>query len=233
MTALTDEVSTTVLTDVVPLARRGMFSAYSNVLVGLGVALGPLLGGLLNDTLGWRVAFWVQLPIFVPAWYCNYLYLDYDHHPRDNDKAGKSVWEWVVKTDLLGCLLLALTLALALIPVSMLGASPGSDGYTLGQPAIFAPLGGSVITFVLLLFVELRFAREPILPFTMLRSRTAVSVSLYNFLASVELYAIVRSRSSCEAHLTTLDLYRPALLHDCPTAHTHVGWSAPGVCAFV
>jgi len=34
---------------------------------GLSVALGPVLGGLLVDTIGWRGAFWINIPIGIAA----------------------------------------------------------------------------------------------------------------------------------------------------------------------
>src|SRR3954468_2736447 len=35
--------------------------------VGFSMALGPLLGGLLVDTLGWRSIFWVNVPVGIAA----------------------------------------------------------------------------------------------------------------------------------------------------------------------
>ncbi|MFF1876381.1 MFS transporter [Leifsonia sp. NPDC058230] len=41
----------------------GFWSASS----GIGIALGPLLGGILVDTLGWRSIFWVNVPVGIAA----------------------------------------------------------------------------------------------------------------------------------------------------------------------
>ena len=44
--------------DVVTRAERGKFIAYASVGVTLGPALGPVVGGLLTESLGWRAIFW-------------------------------------------------------------------------------------------------------------------------------------------------------------------------------
>ena len=35
--------------------------------IGLSMALGPLVGGLLVDTVGWRSIFWLNVPSAVAA----------------------------------------------------------------------------------------------------------------------------------------------------------------------
>lgn len=44
--------------DIVTRAERGKFIAYASIGVTLGPALGPVVGGLLTDSLGWRAIFW-------------------------------------------------------------------------------------------------------------------------------------------------------------------------------
>ena len=52
-------------------------------------ALGPPIGGLLIDTLSWRVAFWINLPIAAVA-----LWLTLCHVPESRDEAARGPVDW-------------------------------------------------------------------------------------------------------------------------------------------
>jgi MFS family permease len=49
--------TSTILSDVVPLRDRGLYQGLTNIIYGLGSGMGGPVGGVLNDTLGWRNAF--------------------------------------------------------------------------------------------------------------------------------------------------------------------------------
>jgi len=62
----------TVFPDRVERARAiGVFGSMS----GLALALGPILGGALVDSLGWRSIFWVNVPVIVAAIVCTALFV--------------------------------------------------------------------------------------------------------------------------------------------------------------
>lgn len=70
-------------------AAMGTWGAIS----GLAVAAGPLLGGILVDTLGWRAIFWVNVPIVVLAVLLSRRYLTESRapHPRRADAPGQTL----------------------------------------------------------------------------------------------------------------------------------------------
>ena len=55
-------VTAIILSDLVSIADRGLYQGGANVLFGAGAASGAVLGGAVADQLGWRMAFWMQLP---------------------------------------------------------------------------------------------------------------------------------------------------------------------------
>jgi EmrB/QacA subfamily drug resistance transporter len=64
MTPVALAIVTNVFTGPAERAKAiGFWSASS----GIGIALGPLLGGALVDTLGWRSIFWVNVPVGIAA----------------------------------------------------------------------------------------------------------------------------------------------------------------------
>ncbi len=55
--------ATAILTSVYPPSERGKALGLNTAAVYLGLSLGPVLGGVLTQQLGWRSIFWVNLPV--------------------------------------------------------------------------------------------------------------------------------------------------------------------------
>lgn len=65
--ALIFPVSVSVLTNAFPAQRSGEAIGFAYGIAGLGNAAGPLVGGLLTQTLGWRAIFWLLVPFAAAA----------------------------------------------------------------------------------------------------------------------------------------------------------------------
>jgi EmrB/QacA subfamily drug resistance transporter len=61
--ALIFPVSVSVLTNAFPAARAGHAIGLAYGIAGLGNAAGPLIGGMLTETVGWRWIFWLNVPL--------------------------------------------------------------------------------------------------------------------------------------------------------------------------
>ncbi len=60
-------VSISILTDVVPLEKRGATIGYQTMFVYMGLSFGPAIGGALNDLVGWRILFLITVPMAVAS----------------------------------------------------------------------------------------------------------------------------------------------------------------------
>ncbi len=58
-------LSLTILTTAFPEEKRGMIVGVYGGLAGLAVALGPIVGGLVTETIDWHWIFWLNVPIGV------------------------------------------------------------------------------------------------------------------------------------------------------------------------
>ena len=133
-----------------PRERAQAIGAWGAVF-GLSMALGPVLGGALVDSVGWRSVFFVNVPIGVMAFVLTTMYVPRSRadHPRRLDPVGQ----------ILVILALA-SLTYAIIDAPRAGWT--SDG-TLGL-FVF-----SLVCFAALVFYELR-RREPLIEMRFFRS---------------------------------------------------------------
>jgi EmrB/QacA subfamily drug resistance transporter len=65
--ALIFPVSVSVLTNAFPAVRASHAIGLAYGIAGLGNAAGPLIGGLLTETVGWRWIFWLNVPLTLVA----------------------------------------------------------------------------------------------------------------------------------------------------------------------
>lgn len=54
-------MSSITVSDICETKERGVYQGYANIVYGAGQLLGPLLGGVLLDTIGWRIIFAIQI----------------------------------------------------------------------------------------------------------------------------------------------------------------------------
>lgn len=120
---------------------------------GIGMPIGPLLGGWLLDHAHWGWVFWINVPIALGA---AGLALAVVPATRPRPEVG---------IDLLGAALSAL--GLGLFTYGLIAA--GTDGWGARTPWIF--MGSGTVALALLVAVERRLAR-PLLDLTLFRDRT-------------------------------------------------------------
>ena len=172
-------------------------------MVGISLALGPVLGGGLVDTVGWRFVFLVNLPIGVAALALTTLFVPESRaeHPRRIDPVGQ----------------LLVIVALASLVYAIIEGQP--RGWSSAE--ILSLFGVSLLAFIALIAHELR-REEPLLEVRFFRSApfsgaSAIAVcafaSLGGYLFLNTLYLQeVRHLSPFHAGLYTLPIAAMALV---------------------
>jgi MFS family permease len=61
-------IAQTAISDVAPPRERGRYQVYMSGMWGIASIAGPMLGGVMADSLSWRGIFWVNLPVGLAAW---------------------------------------------------------------------------------------------------------------------------------------------------------------------
>ncbi|KAL4399268.1 basic amino acid transmembrane transporter [Malassezia pachydermatis] len=171
-------ITSVIMSTLVPLKSRGLFQGMSNVVFGVGVGLGAPVGGLLNDSIGWRGAFFVQLPV-LGLCLASLLFL-LPHDESIHFAPGDSTWKRIMEVDILGLSIFAV------IPLSILYALNliSSQDRSLADPFVSGSLLCAAIAIFLLYVVERR-ARMPLISLEVLSLRSCWSSVMANFFLSV------------------------------------------------
>jgi len=139
--------------------------------IGASVAVGPLVGGALTESLGWESIFLLNIPVglLVIAATLAHVTESSDPHPRRLDWPG----------------LLTFSAALGLLVFGLLRGN--AEGWT--SAAIVVTLTASAALLVAFLIVEAR-SPEPMLPLTLFRNSTFTGVQLAAFAISASMLAL-------------------------------------------
>jgi EmrB/QacA subfamily drug resistance transporter len=193
-------IITNVFTD--PRERARAIGAWGAT-VGISLALGPIVGGALTESVGWRAIFWINVPIGLAAVVLTALYVPESRaqRPRRIDPVGQAL---VIVT------LASLTYAII--------EGPSSGWFSAQSIATFALALAALVAFVLYEprrkdpLIDLRFFRSA--PFS---GATIIAVSAFagftGFLLVNTLYLQdVRGYSALDAGLCTLPLAAAALV---------------------
>ncbi|ADB30533.1 drug resistance transporter, EmrB/QacA subfamily [Kribbella flavida DSM 17836] len=187
-------LSLTLLSAAVPAGKRSAAIGIWGGISGLGVAVGPVVGGAVVDGLNWQWIFWLNVPIGV-------LVLPFAARVLGESFGGSR------RFDPVGLLLSAVGV-LAVVWGVVHGAE---DGWTAG-PVLGALVGGAVLLAAFLVW-ESR-SPAPMLPLRLFRIRAISAVNATSFTFSVgvfgavfllaQFFQVVQGYSPLESGLRTL-----------------------------
>lgn len=152
-----------------PATRAKVQGIFMSVFATASIA-GPILGGILTDTLGWRYVFYVNLPLGLLASVVVALTM-----PRIETR---STWRHI---DIRGALLLTA----GLVPLLSALSETRDAGWT--SPIVLGLLAVAVVMLSLFVWAERR-AEHPIMPMKLFRTPTFTVAVIVSFLAAFAMF---------------------------------------------
>ena len=166
-------VALSIIGDIFAPSERGKYQGFFGAVFGLSSLIGPALGGLITDTVGWHWIFYVNVPIGAIVLYIIWRTLP-THRERDADR----------HIDYLG----AAVFVAALVPILIGFTNKASAEWTDAEVGGLIGLGAFLMA--VFVWVESR-AKEPILPLGLFRIRAFTASVIAIFLAAMGFFAVV------------------------------------------
>ncbi|GGG78267.1 MDR family MFS transporter [Corynebacterium pelargi] len=167
-------LSQAIIADVVPARERGRFMGVMGGIFGLSAVLGPLLGGWFTEGIGWRWAFWMNLPLGVIAILIALWRLQIP-------KGEKKPLQW----DYLGTVLM-ITATVSLILFTTWGGST----YEWSDPLIIGLIVTSIVSAIALVIVEKR-AKNPLIPLDFFANRNFAVTTAAGLVLGITMFGIL------------------------------------------
>ena len=162
-------LSLTILTAAFPLERRGMIVGIYGGLAGLAVAMGPIVGGALTQSIDWHWIFWINVPIGIVAVVLGLRLLPESYGARE-------------RLDLVGVGLVSTGV------VALVWALTRSGDVGWANAEIVGSLAAGTVLLAVFLWWEHRVA-EPMVPLRLFASRDFAIGNLTTFLMSGAIFA--------------------------------------------
>src|SRR4051794_35177239 len=143
--------------------RNRALAAWS-AMGGVGGAVGVLLGGLLTEAFGWRSVLFINVPVGVVAAIAAYRLV-----PQGRERSGERNY------DVLG----AVTITTALVLLTYAIVRTDVNGW--GSAKTLIPLAAGALLIGLFAAIEGRWAKRPLVPLRIFRSRTLSSANVVIF----------------------------------------------------
>jgi EmrB/QacA subfamily drug resistance transporter len=159
--------SPAIVTGNFPAEQRGRAFGLVSTMTYLGLSTGPALGGWLTDAFGWRVVFYINVPVGLLALILSLIFI-----PKDlPTESGK-------RFDLAGAAVFLVGLTLL-----MLGLNQGAEwGWT--SLSVLGPIAGALILVAIFILIERR-SPDPMLDLSLFRVplfSTSVGSAVLNYI---------------------------------------------------
>ncbi|KAL2136481.1 hypothetical protein VTI74DRAFT_3500 [Chaetomium olivicolor] len=170
----------TIISAVLPPRAQAKFMGVNVGLGQLGLALGPIVGGLFTEYVSWRWCFYINLPVGGVVGIL--LLLFRIPEPVSKPPARQILGTAMKSLDLPGFMLISPAAIMLL-----LGLQYGGNQYAWDSSVVIGLLVGAGVTFIVFLFWEHRQGDEAMVPFALLTHRIIWSAAgnMFFLMASV------------------------------------------------
>jgi len=168
-------LSQAIIADVVPPRDRGKYGGFIGAVFAFSAVVGPLLGGLFTDSLTWRWAFWINIPLGIAAIVVAAIFIRLPHKPNRVKP----------KIDYLGTALIAIaTTSLVLV------TSWGGTEYEWDSLVIIGLIALTVVSAALFVWAETK-AAEPIIPLSLFTDRNFTITTIAGLMTGVAMFGAI------------------------------------------
>ncbi|KAI1267516.1 MFS general substrate transporter [Xylariaceae sp. FL1019] len=151
------------VSDLVSVRSRGTYYGIFGGVWALASAIGPVLGGVFTSKVSWRWCFYINLPISGVGFFVLVFVLKL-HNPKTSVRQGLAAIDWLGSLLLIGATLMLL-----------FGLEFGGVTYPWKSATVISLIVFSVVTFALAFVVERYFAKFPVLPLKLFKSRRNIA----------------------------------------------------------
>ncbi|KAF9542391.1 hypothetical protein EC957_001967 [Mortierella hygrophila] len=168
-----------ILSDMLDMRERGKYLGFIGAIFSFSSVVGPLLGGAFADHATWRWSFWINLPFGAISVIFISLNLNLPT-PKGSFK------DKVKRIDFIGSALLLGSVVLILLPLSW-----GGQKYAWSDGIVIGLLCAGFAVAAIFVFVEWKFAKEPILPIHLFKVRNLWSTYGSLFFSGMSFFGIL------------------------------------------
>ena len=166
-------IALSIIGDVIPPRERGRYQGYFGAVFGVSSVAGPLLGGWLTDTVGWRWIFYINIPVGLAALAVTSAALKMPVVRREH------------RIDYLGAAAIVGAVTCLLLYLDWRG-----NDYGWTEVGALALLAGAALLTVAFVLIERR-APEPIIPLRLFRNQVFTVGNTFAFLAGIAMFGTI------------------------------------------
>lgn len=178
-----NSLSSIVLSDIVPLRKRGLYQGYVNIFFYLGAVAGGILAGIFQRFLGWRFAFFIQGPVCLVNGAILAKYFALPKGSPGLGIQGPDVWTKLKQIDYFGSIMLVLSLFGLLLACSV-----GGKDIEFSDPRFSILILASIAAGAIFYHYDLKVCEQPIIPVKLLHNKSVLACCMSCWFVSMNVF---------------------------------------------